>query len=52
MGEITAKQAKECAEAIMKGDGGKAWARKMVEYIGEWNTLTLYLETQVRAEAK
>lgn len=52
MTEITAKQAKEAAETIMNGDGSRRWAQKMAEYIGDWNTLSLYLEAQVRAESK
>jgi hypothetical protein len=48
----TAKEAKECAETIMKGDGKPAWARKMVDYFGEWNTLMLYLDAQVLKEAQ
>lgn len=48
--QTEAAKAMECAEAIMKGNGKRAWALKMTEYIGEWNTLMLYLEKRVRAE--
>jgi len=50
MADITAKQAKAAADAILEGNGGKPWAKKMSEYLGEWNTLGLYLEAQVRKE--
>ena len=50
--KTSAQEALECAEAIMKGDGKRGWALKMSEYIGEWNTLMLYLEKQARESPK
>lgn len=47
-----AEEAKRCAEAIMTGDGKRAWAVKMSQYLGEWNTLMLYLGKRVREEKK
>ena len=34
-----------CASAIMKGMGAKS-----IAYIGEWNTILMYLEKRVREE--
>lgn len=43
MGE--AFEALECAKEIMTG-----MKRKALDYLGEWNTLMLYLEKKVREE--
>ncbi len=44
-GKGEAAEALECAKAIM--DGMK---KKAVDYLGEFNTLLLYLEKRVREE--
>ena len=49
---ITAKEAYACAETILKGNRKRAWALKMSEYIGEWNTLMLYLDKAQGDEKK
>lgn len=41
----TAKEAHDLATAIMEGMGKKA-----TNFVGEWNTLLLYLEAQIRKE--
>jgi hypothetical protein len=46
----TAAEAKECATAILEGDKSKGWARKMSDYLGEWNDLMLFLEAKIREE--
>jgi hypothetical protein len=40
-----AEEAKECAVLIM--DGMK---KKALDWLGEWNTLLLYLDERIRAE--
>ena len=44
---MSAKEALECAKVIMVG-----MKRKALDYIGEWNTLMLFLEAKVREEAE
>jgi len=40
-----AERAKECAVTIMEGMKKKAF-----DYLGDWNTLLLYLDERIRAE--
>jgi len=44
----TAKEAHEIAETLMKAQT----RGKFTEYVGEWNTLMLYLEDKMREEGK
>lgn len=43
----SAKEAQECALEIMKSQGT---GKRFTNYIGEWNTLMLYLEHQMKEE--